>query len=59
MGITADDRKKLFSPFFTTKEDGTGLGLAITYRIIQNHRGTIDVASEPGKGATFTITIPV
>jgi signal transduction histidine kinase len=59
MGITADDRKKLFSPFFTTKEDGTGLGLAITYRIIQNHRGTIDVASEPGKGAMFTITIPV
>jgi signal transduction histidine kinase len=59
MGITADDRKKLFSPFFTTKEDGTGLGLAITYRIIQNHRGTIDVASEPGKGATFTITLPV
>jgi signal transduction histidine kinase len=59
MGITADDRKKLFSPFFTTKEDGTGLGLAITYRIIQNHRGTIDVESEPGKGATFTITIPV
>jgi len=59
MGITANDRKKLFSPFFTTKKDGTGLGLAITYRIIQNHCGTIDVASEPGKGATFTITIPV
>jgi two-component system sensor histidine kinase HydH len=58
MGISADNRKKLFSPFFTTKKDGTGLGLAITYRIIQNHRGTIDVASEPGKGATFTITLP-
>ena len=59
MGISTESRKKLFSPFFTTKKDGTGLGLAITYRIIQNHRGTIDVASEPGKGATFTITIPV
>lgn len=59
MGISTDNRKKLFSPFFTTKKDGTGLGLAITYRIIQNHRGTIDVVSEPGKGATFTITIPV
>jgi len=58
-GISMDNRKKLFSPFFTTKQDGTGLGLAITYRIIQNHRGTIDVASEPGKGATFTITLPV
>jgi signal transduction histidine kinase len=57
-GISMDNRKKLFSPFFTTKKDGTGLGLAITYRIIQNHRGTIDVASEPGKGATFTITLP-
>lgn len=59
MGISTDNRKRLFSPFFTTKKDGTGLGLAITYRIIQNHRGTIDVASEPGKGSTFTITIPV
>ena len=59
MGISAENRKKLFSPFFTTKKDGTGLGLAITYRIVQNHRGTIDVASEPGKGAAFTISIPV
>jgi len=59
IGISAEDRKKLFSPFFTTKNDGTGLGLAITYRIIQNHRGTIDVQSEPGRGATFTITIPI
>lgn len=59
MGISAENRKKLFSPFFTTKKDGTGLGLAITYRIIQNHHGTIDVESETGKGSTFTITIPV
>ena len=59
VGISEEDRKKLFSPFFTTKKNGTGLGLAITYRIIQNHRGTIDVASKRGKGATFTVTIPV
>jgi signal transduction histidine kinase len=58
-GISEENRKKLFSPFFTTKKNGTGLGLAITYRIIQNHRGRIDVASARGKGTTFTITIPV
>jgi len=58
-GISDENRRKLFSPFFTTKKNGTGLGLAITYRIIENHRGRIDVASEPGKGATFTVKIPV
>ncbi len=57
-GIAPEHRRKLFSPFFTTKRDGTGLGLAITYRIIENHRGTIDVESEPGKGTTFTVRIP-
>ncbi len=59
IGIPPENRKKLFSPFFTTKEDGTGLGLAITYRIIENHRGTIEVVSEPGKGARFTVRVPV
>jgi signal transduction histidine kinase len=49
----------LFEPFFTTKIAGTGLGLPITQRIIQEHRGTIEVASEPGKGTTFSITLPV
>ncbi len=58
-GIPEENRKKLFSPFFTTKKNGTGLGLAITYRIIENHRGSIDVTSQPGKGTTFTIRIPV
>jgi signal transduction histidine kinase len=59
VGLSEELRKKLFSPFFTTKKNGTGLGLAITYRIIENHRGRIDVASEPGKGTTFTVKIPV
>ncbi len=58
-GISAEDRKRLFNPFFTTKQDGTGLGLAITARIIRNHGGEIDVASEVGKGTTFTVKIPV
>jgi two-component system sensor histidine kinase HydH len=57
-GISPENLKKLFSPFFTTKQDGTGLGLAITFRIIQNHHGTIDVDSVPGKGTTFTVRIP-
>lgn len=59
VGISEGDRKKLFSPFFTTKKNGTGLGLAITYRIIENHRGKIDVTSEQGKGAMFTVKIPL
>jgi two-component system sensor histidine kinase HydH len=58
-GIPEENRKKLFSPFFTTKKTGTGLGLAITYRIIENHRGKIDVSSEPGTGTTFTVRLPV
>jgi signal transduction histidine kinase len=58
-GISPEDRRRLFDPFFTTKQDGTGLGLAITFRIVQGHRGTIDVASEPGKGTTFTVRIPL
>jgi two-component system, NtrC family, sensor histidine kinase HydH len=57
-GISPENRKKLFSPFFTTKQDGTGLGLAITFRIIQNHHGVIDVDSVPGKGTRFTVRIP-
>ena len=58
-GISEENRKKLFSPFFTTRKNGTGLGLAITYRIIDNHHGTIHVASVPGKGTTFTVKIPI
>jgi signal transduction histidine kinase len=58
-GISPKDRKRLFDPFFTTKQDGTGLGLAITFRIIQNHRGAIEVMSEQGKGTTFTVRIPL
>lgn len=59
IGISDENRKKLFSPFFTTKKSGTGLGLAITYRIVQNHRGTVDVKSEPGKGTAFSVKIPI
>jgi two-component system NtrC family sensor kinase len=59
-GIDAAVRDKIFDPFFTTKPpgEGTGLGLSISYGIIQDHKGTIRVVSEKGKGSTFTIHLP-
>lgn len=57
-GISRDNIKSLFVPFFTTKSGGTGLGLPISQRIAENHGGTIRVHSIPGKGSTFTLTIP-
>jgi two-component system sensor histidine kinase PilS (NtrC family) len=57
-GILPENLGKIFDPFFTTKNQGTGLGLAIAYRIIEDHKGAIDVKSVPGKGTTFTIHLP-
>ena len=58
-GIPAEIIDRLFEPFFTTKPNGTGLGLPITRRIIYEHGGTIRVESQPNKGATFTISLPI
>jgi two-component system NtrC family sensor kinase len=60
-GISRDNMKRLFEPFFTTKEvgHGTGLGLAIIYGLIEKHKGSIDVQSAVGEGATFTIKLPI
>ena len=60
-GIPEKNLSRVFDPFFTTKEvgKGTGLGLNVAYNIIKNHKGTIDVESEMGKGTTFAIRIPV
>ena len=58
-GMTEEVRQRCMDPFFTTKgERGSGLGLAMVYGIIQRNRGTIDVASELGKGTRFTIRLP-
>ena len=51
--------KNLFIPFYTTKQKGTGLGLPISQRIIEHHGGTIEVRSQPGEGATFTVLLPI
>ena len=58
-GISKDFLEKIWTPFFTTKAKGMGLGLPICKRIIEAHGGKISVDSTPGKGTTFTITIPV
>jgi len=60
-GIPDEHLYRIFEPFFTTKGEsqGTGLGLSITHNIIQEHGGTIEVRSEPGKGTEFTVSLPV
>lgn len=60
-GIPPDNLDKLFDPFFTTKEvgQGTGLGLSVSLGIVERHKGTIRVQSEPGKGTRFFIWLPV
>ena len=57
-GMDEETRKRLFSPFFTTRADGTGLGLAIVRKIVEFHKGEIILESSPGKGSTFRILLP-
>jgi signal transduction histidine kinase len=55
MGIPRDDLEHIFEPFFSRQKDGTGLGLAITARIVEEHKGSIEVSSEVGRGTTFLL----
>lgn len=59
-GMPPEVRQRIFDPFFTTKPvgEGTGLGLSISYKIIRDHGGSIRVASEPGRGTRFLISLP-
>jgi nitrogen-specific signal transduction histidine kinase len=58
-GMSEDTKRHIFEPLFTTKRHGTGLGLAITHQIVQRHGGAIFVESEPGKGTSFHIFLPL
>jgi signal transduction histidine kinase len=58
-GIPPEDLKKVFAHYFTTKEKGIGLGLAITQKIIQGHKGSLEVRSRPGQGTLVRVRLPV
>jgi two-component system sensor histidine kinase HydH len=58
-GMTAEQLQAIFTPYYTTRADGTGLGLAVVQNIIEQHGGIIHAESAPGKGAVFTLFLPV
>jgi signal transduction histidine kinase len=59
VGIAEDALSKIFEPYFSTKQAGFGLGLAVTKTVVEEHRGSIEVRSEPQRGTTFTVTLPI
>ena len=61
VGIPRAEQSKIFEPFYTTKPPGrgTGLGLSICYGIVEDHRGRIEVDSQPGRGSIFRVFLPV
>ncbi|RJR51754.1 MAG: hypothetical protein C4576_03105 [Desulfobacteraceae bacterium] len=58
-GIPRNKREEIFVPFYTTKQDGTGLGLPIVKKIVEAHRGRIQILDNPGPGLTFRVAIPI
>jgi two-component system, NtrC family, nitrogen regulation sensor histidine kinase NtrY len=57
-GLTPEERERIFTPYYTTKQHGTGLGLAVVQSVVSDHHGTISVNSETGRGTTFIIDLP-
>jgi two-component system sensor histidine kinase PilS (NtrC family) len=57
-GIPAEHRARMFEPFFSTKDGGTGLGLATVHRIVEEHKGAVEIESPPGGGAAVTVRLP-
>ena len=57
-GLTREECARIFTPYYTSKQQGTGLGLAIVQSVVSDHGGTISVQSEPGHGTTFVIELP-
>ena len=57
-GLTPEECSRLFTPYYTTKQQGTGLGLAIIQSVVSDHHGTISVSSDEGRGTTFRIELP-
>jgi signal transduction histidine kinase/CheY-like chemotaxis protein len=58
VGMTEEVKEQIFVPFFTTKSGGTGLGLSMVYGVVQRHRGSIEIDTEPGQGTTVAIWLP-
>jgi len=57
-GLTFEECSRLFTPYYTTKQQGTGLGLAIVQAVVSDHHGTISVTSDEGRGTSFKIELP-
>ena len=57
-GLTSEESARLFTPYYTTKQQGTGLGLAIVQAIVSDHHGTVALLSEEGRGTTARIELP-
>ena len=58
VGIAPEDLRQIFEPFFSRKPGGTGLGLATVARIVEDHRGHIEIDSDPGGGTEFILRFP-
>ena len=59
VGISDEEKEKVFEPFFTKKQSGTGLGLAVVKKIIDNHKGKITIADREGGGTVFSLWLPM